>query len=147
MPPESVWEDLEIRGLKHLLILVKLKLGNEQKGYNFDKHCILRLAMNSVSQVVEVYFLNDADQYLQVELSPHGQFNVLLFRGHRDEIIEALPLKVVIENNCKAEDCPEGWTGNFVIPKCYLPIKVSKFNAHAQHGGKWGRGVHSTRRS
>ena len=41
-------------------------------------------------------------------------------------------------NNCKTEDCPEGWTGSFVIPKCYLPVKVTKFNAHAQHGATWG---------
>ena len=30
-------------------------------------------------QVVEVYFLNEMGQYLQVELSPLGQYFVLLF--------------------------------------------------------------------
>lgn len=37
-------------------------------------------------EVVEAFFLNDKDQYLEVEFGPHGQHIVLLLDGRRNAI-------------------------------------------------------------
>ena len=37
-------------------------------------------------EVVEAFFLNEADQYLEVEFGPHGQHIVLLLDGRRNAI-------------------------------------------------------------
>ena len=37
-------------------------------------------------EVVEAFFLNDQDQYLEVEFGPHGQHIVLLLDGRRNAV-------------------------------------------------------------
>ena len=37
-------------------------------------------------EVVEAFFLNDKDQYLEVEFGPHGQHIVLLLDGRRNAV-------------------------------------------------------------
>merc|ERR1719342_1959737 len=37
-------------------------------------------------EVVEAFFLNDKDQYLEVEFGPHGQHIVLLLNGRRNTV-------------------------------------------------------------
>ena len=37
-------------------------------------------------EVVEAFFLNDKDQYLEVEFGPHGQHIVLLLNGRRNAV-------------------------------------------------------------
>ena len=37
-------------------------------------------------EVVEAFFLNDQDQYLEVEFGPHGQHIVLLLDGGRNAV-------------------------------------------------------------
>ena len=34
-------------------------------------------------ETVELFFLNDADQYLEVQLGPHGHYQVILLAGRR----------------------------------------------------------------
>ncbi|KAK2193054.1 hypothetical protein NP493_17g00019 [Ridgeia piscesae] len=84
-------------------------------------------------EVVEVFFLNDDDQYVEVELCPHGQHLVLLLNGIRKPVKDELPLKFKVTTDGNK------WQGEAVIPSDYFPPKVSKFNAYAIHGEGEGR--------
>ncbi|XP_076064328.1 uncharacterized protein LOC143038676 [Oratosquilla oratoria] len=79
-------------------------------------------------EVVEIFFLNDDNQYVEIELSPHGQHIVLLFKAQSETIRHSLPLKV------KTTIHGDKWTGSARIPISYLPPKVTKFNAYGIHG-------------
>ncbi|XP_052076783.1 UPF0462 protein C4orf33-like [Mytilus californianus] len=79
-------------------------------------------------EVAEVFFLNDANDYLEVELSPHGQHLVLLLHGVRNSFKQQLPLSYTATIN------KNKWTGRVTIPGTYFPPKVTKFNAYAIHG-------------
>ncbi|XP_063416069.1 UPF0462 protein C4orf33-like [Mytilus trossulus] len=79
-------------------------------------------------EVAEAFFLNDADNYLEVELSPHGQHLVLLLHGVRNSFKQQLPLSYTATINNKR------WSGRATIPEIYFPPKVTKFNAYAIHG-------------
>lgn len=79
-------------------------------------------------EVVEAFFMNDKDQYLEVELCPHGHHLVLVLNGRRNIVQEQLAL---------AYDCEiqgNGWRGRAVIPASYLPPSPTRFNAFAIHG-------------
>ncbi|KAK3099705.1 hypothetical protein FSP39_008331 [Pinctada imbricata] len=79
-------------------------------------------------EVAEVFFLNDNNQYLEVELSPHGQHLVLLLKAERDAFKTELPLEYT------ATITGDQWIGTAYIPCGYFPPRVSKFNAYAIHG-------------
>ncbi|WAR30572.1 CD033-like protein, partial [Mya arenaria] len=78
--------------------------------------------------VVEVFFLNDENNYFQVILSPHGMHLVLLYKGKYDLLKDKLPMSYY------AAITGPTWHGVAHIPVEYLPPKVSKFNSHASHG-------------
>ncbi|XP_052076776.1 uncharacterized protein LOC127714777 [Mytilus californianus] len=84
-------------------------------------------------EVAEAFFLNDQNDYLEVELSPHGQHLLLLLHGVRNSFKQQLPLtyKPTIKN--------DRWTGEATIPSSYFPPKVTKFNAYAIHGSGTNR--------
>lgn len=46
--------------------------------------------------VVEMFFLNDNEEYLEVELGPWGEHLLLLLKGERNTINHSLPLDYVI---------------------------------------------------
>ncbi|XP_068227156.1 uncharacterized protein [Palaemon carinicauda] len=79
-------------------------------------------------EVVEAFFLNDNNQYVEVEVCPWGQHIVLLLNGRRITIRHSLPLEV------NTTITGEKWTGNARIPVGYLPKNVTKFNAYGIHG-------------
>ncbi|KAK3100000.1 hypothetical protein FSP39_013292 [Pinctada imbricata] len=79
-------------------------------------------------EVAEAFFLNDRDQYVEIELSPHGQHLVLLLKGRRDAFKKLLPL------NYTATITGNRWKGVAYIPWEYFPPGVTKFNAYAIHG-------------
>jgi len=79
-------------------------------------------------EVVEAFFLNDDNQYLEVEVCPWGQHIVLMLAGQRNTIRHSLPLQVTTERK------ESTWTGTAIIPAEYLPKAVTKFNAYAIHG-------------
>lgn len=81
-------------------------------------------------EVVEAYFLNDEDQYFQVQLTPRGHYQALLFNGERVRIRFHLPLMTTARINRESNT----WTGMVKIPVEYLPRNVTKFNAFAMHG-------------
>jgi len=81
-------------------------------------------------EVVEAFFLNDKDQYLEVEFGPHGQHIVLLLDGRRNAIKHTLPLEYTVQ----VDRDTMTWTGEARIPMDYFPPDVTKFNAYAIHG-------------
>jgi len=84
-------------------------------------------------EVVEVFLLGPNDHYLEIELSPKGQYLLLELVGSRNVIRDKLPL---YKKNYVAEinGTKNRWTGRAVIPNCYLPPDITKFNAYAIHG-------------
>eukprot|EP00095_Tigriopus_kingsejongensis_P005115 maker-scaffold161_size295871-snap-gene-1.40 protein:Tk05115 transcript:maker-scaffold161_size295871-snap-gene-1.40-mRNA-1 annotation:"upf0462 protein c4orf33 homolog" len=98
--------------------------------------------------VVEVFFLNESNEYLEMEVAPNGQYLNLLFGGRRQGILARLPLfdsPPKVDNPClevyqvAEEDrysCT--WTASMVIPDEYLPQGVTKFNAFGVHGDMSG---------
>ena len=78
--------------------------------------------------MVELFLLNDAGLYLEVELGPWGHHLVLLLDNGKD-LRHSLPLDYSVQRG-------EGgtWTGRAVIPTAYLPPNISKLNAYAIHG-------------
>ncbi|CAC5383331.1 UPF0462 protein C4orf33 homolog [Mytilus coruscus] len=78
--------------------------------------------------VVEVFLLNDQDNYLEVILSPHGQHYVLIQGGYRNKLKVEMP----IEYTTTKEETR--WSGKAIIPGSYLPPKVTKWNVYAMHG-------------
>ncbi|XP_064084860.1 uncharacterized protein LOC135200292 isoform X1 [Macrobrachium nipponense] len=84
-------------------------------------------------EVVEAFFLNDNNQYLEVEVCPWGQHIVLLLNGQRAAIRHSLPLEV---NTTRTGN---KWIGNARIPVGYLPKNVTKFNAYGIHGSDENR--------
>lgn len=80
-------------------------------------------------EVVEAFFLNDrTEQYLEVELCPHGQHLVLLLSGRRRVWQQGLALSF------GASRAGGRWHGHAHLPWSYFPPGVNKFNAFAIHG-------------
>ncbi|XP_076064325.1 UPF0462 protein C4orf33 homolog isoform X2 [Oratosquilla oratoria] len=84
-------------------------------------------------EVVEAFFLNDDNQYLEVEVAPWGQHIVLIFKALKETIRHSLPLNV--ETTIQGDK----WSGTAKIPFTYLPPKVTRFNAYAIHGSEPNR--------
>lgn len=76
-------------------------------------------------EVAEAFFLNDNNQYVEVELSPHGVHLVLLLNGVRNAVKELLPMTY------NATISADNWWGEATIPRAYFPPGVTKFNAYA----------------
>ncbi|XP_023341863.1 UPF0462 protein C4orf33 homolog isoform X4 [Eurytemora carolleeae] len=66
-------------------------------------------------EVVELFFLNDAEEYLELEFGPHAQHLVLLLKY-------------------TAEIQGHVWTGSAIIPGSYFPPICTKINGYAIHG-------------
>ncbi|XP_062991287.1 UPF0462 protein C4orf33 homolog [Elgaria multicarinata webbii] len=80
-------------------------------------------------EVVEAFFLNDeTQQYLEVELCPHGQHLVLLLSGRRKVCKQELPLMFEVSRTSAK------WNGRAHLPWSYFPPATDKFNAFAIHG-------------
>ncbi|XP_066488632.1 UPF0462 protein C4orf33 homolog [Tiliqua scincoides] len=80
-------------------------------------------------EVVEAFFLNDqTEQYLEVELCPHGQYLVLLLSGRRKVCKQELPLVFEVSRTGAK------WNGRVLLPWSYFTPGTNKFNAFAIHG-------------
>nr|XP_013806998.1 PREDICTED: UPF0462 protein C4orf33 homolog [Apteryx mantelli mantelli] len=80
-------------------------------------------------EVVETFFLSDrTEQYLEVELCPHGQHLLLLLSGRRRVWKEKLPLEFEVTR------MENKWEGKACLPWNYFPPCIDKFNAFAIHG-------------
>ncbi|XP_063864755.1 uncharacterized protein LOC135102951 isoform X2 [Scylla paramamosain] len=86
-------------------------------------------------EVVEMFFLNKNDEYLEVELGPWGQHLLLLLQGERNPIRHSLPLDYIItERTDPVGNKPGQWKGSAMIPPGYFPPNVTLMNAYAIHG-------------
>lgn len=80
-------------------------------------------------EVVEAFFLSDrSEQYLEVELCPHGQHLLLLLSGKRRVWKEELPLEFDVTRT------ETKWEGTAHLPWNYFPPGTNKFNAYAISG-------------
>ncbi|KAG7265206.1 hypothetical protein CRUP_027695, partial [Coryphaenoides rupestris] len=80
-------------------------------------------------EVVESFFLDSTtENYLEVELCPHGQHLVLLLsgRGHAFQQQLALSFNATISGS--------RWSGEALLPWKYFPPNVNKMNSYAIHG-------------
>ncbi|XP_042870370.1 uncharacterized protein LOC122252138 isoform X3 [Penaeus japonicus] len=82
-------------------------------------------------EVVEMFFLNDNDEYLEVELGPWGQHLLLLLKGERNAIKHSMPLDYIAELPTDEDGM---WKGSALIPPEYFPPNVTRVNAYAIHG-------------
>jgi hypothetical protein len=81
-------------------------------------------------EVVEAFFLNDAEEYLELEFGPHGQHLMLILNGNRNAIKHSLPL----DYSSSIDRESMTWTGRATIRGSYFPPNVTKFNGYAIHG-------------
>merc|ERR1712228_401964 len=72
-------------------------------------------------EVAEAFFLNDKDQYLEVEFGPHGQHIMLLLDGRRNAIKHTLPL----EYTASIDRETMTWRGEARLPRSFFPPDVS----------------------
>ena len=79
-------------------------------------------------EVVEIFVSGEADRYLEVELSPHGHYLVLLLNGRRNIEKRLLPL------DYGAAIAGSRWRGHAFVPASYLPCGALRGNVYAIHG-------------
>ncbi|KAK7077657.1 hypothetical protein SK128_025680 [Halocaridina rubra] len=86
-------------------------------------------------EVVEMFFLNDKDEYLEVEVGPFGQHLLLLLKGARNALQHSLPLDyIILEKKDPVDNLPGQWKGSAMLPPGYFPPNVTRMNAYAIHG-------------
>ena len=78
-------------------------------------------------EVVEVFLLGGADNYVELEFAPHGHYLALALLGPRRRLGE-LPIEYY------AHIVGERWRGSASIPRATLPDAVTALNAYAIHG-------------
>ena len=84
---------------------------------------------------MEAFFLNDEDEYLEMEFSPQGMYFVLLLDGYRNNKLVNIPLfpngpKTVspcLDGKKRPQPCTDRWTSSVVIPREYLPHNTNRF--------------------
>lgn len=80
-------------------------------------------------EVVEAFFLDSTtENYLEVEVCPHGQHLILLLSGVGQAFVQQLPMVF------DASITGERWMGEALIPWGYFPPNVNKMNSYAIHG-------------
>lgn len=81
-------------------------------------------------EVIELFFANDNNQYLEVEIGPHGHWLCLLFDGVRKPFNTGEEIELSVENTFVGNI----WNASIEIPLAYFPGNVSKINAYGIHG-------------
>jgi hypothetical protein len=84
-------------------------------------------------EVIEVFVKGRMDKYIEIELSPHGEYLILAMDGHKQRFHEALhPISY------KSKILQETWTAEIVIPFSFLPppflagdLPMFSFNAYS----------------
>lgn len=79
-------------------------------------------------EVVELFLVGVGDEYVEIELGPHGHFLVLRLRGVRNAVERGLPIAFV------ASIAGGRWTGTARVPRGLLPAGPHRANAFAIHG-------------
>lgn len=79
-------------------------------------------------EVVELFISGPGEQYLEVELGPHGHHLVLEFDGVRQRSGSPFPLAYIAHRE------GDRWRGEAALPVAYLPEGPHRVNAFAVHG-------------
>ena len=80
-------------------------------------------------EVVELFVAGeDAEDYTEIELGPHGHVLVLRLCGVRRR------LATVLGHQPEVARVGERWVGRLVLPRHVLPARPARFNAFAIHG-------------
>lgn len=79
-------------------------------------------------EVVELFLVGEAEEYLEVELGPHGHFLVLRLSGRRNVVESEIPIAY------RARLDGDRWTGRAAVPLDRVPEPVRFANAYAIHG-------------
>lgn len=82
-------------------------------------------------EVVEVFLLNDHDEYLEIEMGPKGQFLVLSLKGYRNVVKAPIQLKSYHSN---VTGFGRSWMGEAIVQHSILPKKITRFNAYSIYG-------------
>lgn len=98
-------------------------------------------------EVVEAFFLNDLNEYLELEFSPRGRYLILLLDGYRNTLLSKLPLfpdgVSYLNSPCQDKSwtsCGHRWQASMTVPTEYLPRNFNRFNAYAIHAEDYGVG-------
>ncbi|MBU0679961.1 MAG: hypothetical protein KKD73_00935 [Proteobacteria bacterium] len=79
-------------------------------------------------EVVELFLLGAAGQYLEIEIGPHGHYLILLLAGIRQVKKRLQPSHVEIRIKGTR------WQATLILPVDQLPLPLSHANAYAIHG-------------
>ncbi|RWS23135.1 hypothetical protein B4U80_00319 [Leptotrombidium deliense] len=134
---EKTWNDILI--LPDDVIKVNLSICNEKKTMNVEINAPFyndpppKAESGSLMglwdfEVVEMFFLGNSEEYLELEFGPHNHFLVLYLRGKRNIVKNLSPL----EYNAVIDG--KKWSGKASIPLSFFPENVRKFNCYAIHG-------------
>jgi hypothetical protein len=98
-------------------------------------------------EVCEVFVADDADNYLEVELSPHGHHLVLVLAGVRNVVRSQLPIvyhaRIVLAPDAPSAGPMGRFYGQARVPWDYLPVPTVRANAYAIHGPPAQRCYHA----
>jgi hypothetical protein len=79
-------------------------------------------------EVCEVFIADDAEHYLEIELSPHGHYLVLELNGVRQVVRSGLPIAYRVQID------RDRVRGRAEVPCAYGPQDPTRVNAYAIHG-------------
>ena len=79
-------------------------------------------------EVVELFLVGEGEEYVEIELGPHGHFLVLRLVGVRNAVARGLPIAF------EATIAKGRWTGTARVPRRLVPGGVTRANAFAIHG-------------
>ena len=79
-------------------------------------------------EVVEIFFVGEDGQYLELEFSPHGHYLMLWLSAPR--VVDDRTLTCTYDASFRADR----WTGTAVIPRTVMPTLIQRVNAFAISG-------------
>jgi hypothetical protein len=99
-------------------------------------------------EVSELFIADDAEHYLEIELSPHGHHLVLELQGTRNIVRARLPIAYAVSIVATASaDASRGVRGRYRgqarVPAEYLPARATRANAYLIHGTGAARAYHA----
>lgn len=79
-------------------------------------------------EVVELFLLGENDEYLEIELGPHGHWLGLRLTGRRRVVDDRIPIELSVARS------GDRWTAEARLPGRCLPPGLHAANAYAIHG-------------
>jgi hypothetical protein len=97
-------------------------------------------------EVSELFIADDAEHYLEIELSPHGHHLALELQGVRNVVRSQLPIDYAA-TIAGVDDRAGGVRGRYRglarVPAEYLPERPTRANAYLIHGSGAARAYHA----